>query len=222
MKLSKNLWRRCAVNIKKTCPDREIRSCIECKFFFNPSPFASTTYISCRTLFDIIIHKYVFNTLNGNWFDENVKEKKKKKIEAGVHACIHFQYLKGDEIWKPILRVSTFSTWHRTEKISSKSNFHITRNIFRRLDSQYVLAVWRWRFIFLFIAIVLFFFLSLFSNIHKCVCIIIQVVEMELLAVKAVENFPHSVHLLWGEKKCKSFCQFMTINGCALYKYSNL
>lgn len=71
--------------------------------------------------------------------------KEEEDDEAGVHACIHFQYLKGDEIWKPILRVSTFSTWQKIsdwKKVSSKSNFHITQNIFRRLDSQYVLAVY--------------------------------------------------------------------------------
>lgn len=61
-------------------------------------------------------------------------------------------------------------------------------------------GIWWRRFIFLFIAIVLFFFLTFLQYLYKCVCITVQVVEIKLLAVKAVENF-FLISVLFGEKK---------------------
>lgn len=80
-------------------------------------------------------------------------------------------------------------------------------------------GIWWRRFIFLFIAIVLFFFLTFLQYLYKCVCITVQVVEIKLLAVKAVENF-FLISVLFGEKSF--FCQFMAIKGCFVFlKFSN-
>lgn len=86
MKLTKSRWWRCVVNIKRHLLTLELVPALNANFSSISLP-SSTAHNSCITLFDIIIHKYVFNALNGNWFDENMKEREEEDWSGC--ACMH-------------------------------------------------------------------------------------------------------------------------------------